>query len=119
MIRLHHVNVNVPRGKSDQVASFYGDVFGFGPIDRPDNGREGVWLDMGDGTQLHLSERDEAGHPQQHFALMVDDLDIVIERLGDAGASFERADDVFGTGGRGFTRDPAGNRVEVVAAPRA
>lgn len=118
MIRLHHVNINVPRGKGDAVARFYRDVFGFDRIDRPDNGREGVWLDMGDGTQLHLSERDAPGHPQQHFALMVDDLDAVGARLVAAGADFEPADDVFGTGGRGFTRDPAGNRVEVVAAGR-
>jgi len=114
--KLHHVNVNVPPGRSDAVATIYCEVFGFERIARPDNGREGVWLEVGDGTQLHLSERDQPGHPQQHFALMVDDLEAVTERLDAAGAAFERAEDVFDTGGRGFTRDPAGNRIEVVAA---
>src|SRR5581483_3139389 len=74
MAVLHHVNVNVPRGRSIAIASFYRDVFGFTMIERPDNGREGVWLDMGDGHQLHLSERDDPVPAQPHFALVVDDL---------------------------------------------
>jgi len=115
MPAVHHVNVNVPRGSSESIAAFYVGVLGFSPIPRPDNGREGMWLDMGDGTQLHLSERDEVPNSQPHFALVVDDLAGVRERLADAGAAFESADDIFGTGGRGFTRDPAGNRIELIA----
>jgi predicted enzyme related to lactoylglutathione lyase len=111
---LHHVNVNVARGQSESVAGFYCDVLDFGRIPRPDNGREGIWLDMGDGTQLHLSERDDVPNTQPHFALVVDDLPAMRARLADAGADFQTADDVFGTGGRGFTRDPAGNRIELI-----
>jgi len=118
MAVLHHVNVNVPRGRSIAIASFYRDVFGFTMIERPDNGREGVWLDMGDGHQLHLSERDDPVPAQPHFALVVDDLPSLRMRLADAGADFQMADDVFGTGGRGFTRDPAGNRIELIASGR-
>ncbi len=111
---LHHVNVNVPRGRSELIAAFYREVLGFSRIPRPDNGREGIWLDMGDGTQLHLSERDDVPNSQPHFALVVDDLPAVRERLVEAGAEFQPAEDIFGTGGRGFTRDPAGNRIELV-----
>jgi hypothetical protein len=50
---------------------------------------------------------------------MVDDLSAVRARLGDAGATFQPADDVFHTGGRGFIYDPAGNRVELIAKGRA
>jgi catechol 2,3-dioxygenase-like lactoylglutathione lyase family enzyme len=114
---LHHVNINVPRGRSELIATFYCDVLGFSRISRPDNGREGIWLDIGSGTQVHLSERDEPPNSQPHFALMVDDLDVVRAKLLDAGAEFQPADDVFGTGGRGFTRDPAGNRVELIVKP--
>jgi catechol 2,3-dioxygenase-like lactoylglutathione lyase family enzyme len=112
---LHHVNINVPRGGSESVAGFYCGVLGFDRIPRPDNGRDGLWLDMGDGTQLHLSERDDVPNTQPHFAVMVDDLGAVRQRLTDAGADFQSAEDVFGTGGRGFTRDPAGNRIELIA----
>src|SRR6476660_7806578 len=114
MAAIHHVNVNVPRGRSELIAAFYCDVLGFTRITRPDNGREGIWLDVGDGTQLHLSERDDAPLTQPHFALKVDDLAVVRDRLREAGADFQPAEDVFGTGGRGFTRDPAGNRIELI-----
>lgn len=117
MTRIHHVNLTVPPGRSQPIAAFYVDVLGFEPIDRPENERAGAWLTMDDGTQLHLSERDGGPHPDQHFAVMVRDLSAIRVRLGEAGASFQVADDVFNTGGRGFTYDPAGNRVELIADP--
>jgi catechol 2,3-dioxygenase-like lactoylglutathione lyase family enzyme len=109
------VNVTVPLGRSKPIASFYVDVLGFTTIERPENDRTGMWLEMADGTQLHLSERDGAPHPDQHFAVVVDDLSAMRVRLGEAGAGFQVADDVFKTGGRGFTYDPAGNRIELIA----
>jgi catechol 2,3-dioxygenase-like lactoylglutathione lyase family enzyme len=112
---VHHVNVTVPPGRSAPIAAFYRDVLGFTEVSRPDNERAGVWLEMGDGTQLHLSERDGAPHPDQHFAVMVDDLSAIRVRLGECGAVYQPADDVFLTGGRGFTHDPAGNRIELIA----
>jgi catechol 2,3-dioxygenase-like lactoylglutathione lyase family enzyme len=112
---IHHVNINVPRGRGDEIAAFYCEALDMSRIPRPDNGRDGVWLDMGDGTQLHLSERDDVPNTQPHFALFVDDLAAASHRLAEAGADFEPADDVFGTGGRGFTRDPAGNRIELIS----
>ena len=115
-MRLHHVNLTVPPGRSTPIAAFYCEVLGFVPITRPENERAGVWLEMPDGTQLHLSERDGAPHPDQHFAVMVDDLGAVRERLHEVGASFHPAEDVFNTGGRGFVFDPAGNRIELIAA---
>ncbi|MEY2449340.1 MAG: hypothetical protein QOH79_2816 [Acidimicrobiaceae bacterium] len=115
MTKLHHVNITVPPGRSQPIAAFYRDVLGFQGISRPDGERAGVWLEMDDGTQLHLSEREGAPHPDQHFAVMVDDLSAVRVRLGEVGAAFQTADDVFKTGGRGFTYDPAGNRIELIA----
>jgi len=47
--------------------------------------------------------------------VMVSDLSAVRVRLGEAGATFQVADDVFNTGGRGFTYDPGGNRIKVIA----
>jgi glyoxylase I family protein len=110
---VHHVNLVVPKGRCEPIASFYIDMFGLERIARPDNDRVGVWLDAG-GTQVHLSERDGNPHPDAHIALVVDDLSAVRVRLTQAGAEFLPAEDVFGTGGRGFTRDPAGNRLELI-----
>ena len=63
--------------------------------------------------QVHVSERDGAVHPQTHFGLVVDDFDAVVSRVSAAGASWEEQPDLFG-GRRGFTRDPAGNRIELL-----
>ncbi|MGH9184989.1 MAG: VOC family protein, partial [Acidimicrobiales bacterium] len=68
--------------------------------------------------QLHLSEKEGTPHPATHVAVLVDDLAGVRDRLDAAGAEWQDADDVFGGTGRGFTRDPAGNRIEVLGQRR-
>ena len=115
MTALQHVNVVIPRGRADEVAGFYVAVFGLRRIDKPAAlaGRGGAWLDVDGYAQLHLSERDGEVHPDSHFALVVDDLDGVLSRLSDHSADWTEQEDVFG-GRRGFTHDPAGNRVEVL-----
>jgi catechol 2,3-dioxygenase-like lactoylglutathione lyase family enzyme len=112
--RLQHVNVIVPRGGTDAVVAFYVDLLGLRHIAKPAEGTTsgGAWLAIDERTQLHLSERDGGGHPDQHFALVVDDFDEVMRRLRDASAPWTDQDDLFG-GRRGFTRDPAGNRIEL------
>ena len=50
-----------------------------------------------------------------HFAngTVVDDFDAVLTRLAAAEAPWEDQPQIFG-GRRGFTRDPEGNRVEIL-----
>jgi catechol 2,3-dioxygenase-like lactoylglutathione lyase family enzyme len=109
-VRITHVNLPVPHGASGEVADFYVRVFGFTRADRPDTGRAGVWLAVGDGTQVHLSEHDGAAHPDQHVAFVVDDLDGLASR-----AAVESAGWTERGRGRAVLRDPAGNLVEVFA----
>ena len=79
-----------------------------GPAGQPV--RPGVWLDVGDGTQVHLSEGEGGAHPDQHVAFDVDDFDGIHERAVAAGAAWgERGP------GRATTRDPAGNLIELFA----
>ena len=114
MTRLQHVNVVVPRGGTDAAVRFYVDILGLAPLAKPDVLRpDGAWLSVDGYAQLHLSERDGQPHPDSHFALVVDDFDSVLARLAAAGASWQDQEDVFG-GRRGFTRDPAGNRIELL-----
>lgn len=114
---IHHVNVVVGPGGTDAVVSFYADVLGLARADKPAEGvaPTGAWFDIDDRSQVHVSEREGAVHPQSHFGLVVDEFDAVLGRVRAAGAPWEDQPDIFG-GRRGFTRDPAGNRVELLEA---
>jgi catechol 2,3-dioxygenase-like lactoylglutathione lyase family enzyme len=115
-LRLHHVNVVVKPGQTRQVFDFYTDVLGLQLTEKPAEGTSpgGAWFDIDDATQLHISERDDAlMHDDMHFALVVDDFDGVLARLADAGAEWREQPDLFG-GRRGSTRDPVGNRIELL-----
>jgi catechol 2,3-dioxygenase-like lactoylglutathione lyase family enzyme len=115
MTRLQHVNIVVLPGATAGVVAFYRDVLGLHEIPKPSAGTSpgGAWLAIDERTQLHISERADAGaHADQHFALVVDDFVGQLDRLAAAGAPWTEQADVFG-GRRGFTRDPAGNRIEL------
>lgn len=114
-LRLHHVNVVVPPGATQAVVGFYADLLGLVPVAKPARGvaPSGAWFDVGDGAQVHVSERTGPPHPDAHFGLVVEDLPAVLERLREHGADWTEQPDLFG-GRRGFTRDPVGNRVELL-----
>jgi len=117
-IRLHHVNVVVPVGGTEKVAGFYADVVGLRQVPKPTEGVSagGAWFDLDDARQLHLSERDDAVVLEDmHFAVVVDDFDGILERIRGAGAPWWDEPQIFGAR-RGSTRDPLGNRVEVLEA---
>lgn len=117
MIRLHHVNVVVPPGRTDDVLPFY-VLLGMVWVPKPAEGvaAAGAWFDLPDGrTQLHVSERPGAPHPEQHLALAVDDLPALVARLVTAGHPWTPKADVLGAA-RGMTADPCGNAVELVEA---
>jgi catechol 2,3-dioxygenase-like lactoylglutathione lyase family enzyme len=115
-MRIHHVNVVVPPGRTDAVVSFYADVLGLRQVAKPVSlDPAGAWFDIDDRTQVHVSEREGEVHPQSHFGIVVDDFDEQLGRLAATGAPWEDQADVFG-GRRGFTRDPAGNRIEILEA---
>ncbi len=119
-VRLHHVNIVVAPGGTAAVAPFY-ELLGLTPVPKPVTGVSpgGAWFDIAPGSQLHISERAGAqAHPDQHFALVLDNFDLVLERLRDAGAPWQEQPDLFG-GRRGSTRDPSGNRVELLEAAGA
>src|SRR6478672_8439043 len=124
MRRLHHVNVVVPPDATARVRSFYVDVLGLREVAKPTEGvaQSGAWFDIGDtGSQVHVSEREGERHPHSasahwasaHWGLVVDDFDAVLARLAAADAPWEDQPQIFG-GRRGFTRDPEGNRVEIL-----
>jgi catechol 2,3-dioxygenase-like lactoylglutathione lyase family enzyme len=106
-LRLSHVNVRVVR--LDEALRWYQAALGLEEIERRDASGRGAWLRLGD-AELHLAE-DAAPEPpsKRHFAVVVDDLDAVRRAVTWAGGRVEKEEV-----GRFWTRDPAGNRIEIV-----
>ena len=75
-----------------------------------------MWVERA-GTQIHLMRREDAEHlPAGHLAVVVDDYEATLERLRDEGFEPDPRQQHWGAQ-RSFVRDPAGNRVELMAAP--
>jgi catechol 2,3-dioxygenase-like lactoylglutathione lyase family enzyme len=107
---IDHVQIAIPAGGEDLGRGFFGDLLGLEEIAKPPEmkGRGGCWFDLG-GAQLHLGvDPDFRPARKAHVALQADNLDSLRERLRAAG--HETLDE----GGRFFTHDPFGNRLEFV-----
>jgi len=116
MPRIHvreflHVNVEVT--DLQRALAFYRQ-FGLQELPRLGTpGRSGAWLCFPDGKQLHLSVGTPTPDRRAHIALRVEDLAAARAVLAASGAPFEIERDIPGMI-RFFTRDPDGNRLEIV-----
>lgn len=115
MLGIDHVQVAAPPGCEAAARGFYGGLLGLVELAKPPalRARGGVWFALGAGQQLHVGvEREFRPSRKAHPALRVaaDALPALARRLADAGAVV-RTD-----GGRCYTEDPWGNRLELVAA---
>ena len=109
-LAVHHVSVNV--ADVDESIAFYTEVLG-GTVrhDRPDLGFGGAWIDFGP-AQVHLIESAVPPNLGQHFAILVDDLDDVVDEL--RARDLEVGDPVvIGPNRQTFVDDPSGNAIEL------
>lgn len=107
---VHHVALVVD--DVDEALRFYTKTLGLTVRDdRPDFGIGGAWLDAGN-QQLHLVEGTVPSQKGQHFALLFEDLDSVIDQLRTEGLE---VGDPFATAfsKQAIIKDPAGNMVEL------
>ena len=111
VLAVHHVSPNVD--DVDRVGAFYTDVLGLAPIDRPDLGGRGMWLECSD-TQVHLIEvgPEHRAPNGQHLAFQVTDVDRARDEIRGAGVEVTEVIDV-GAGRQVFLSDPAGNLIEL------
>jgi catechol 2,3-dioxygenase-like lactoylglutathione lyase family enzyme len=115
ILRLDHVLFEIPPGGEDTARRFYGDVLGLREIPKPEpmRARGGVWYDAGP-FQLHLGAQPDMRPPiKAHAAIVVTELDAWRQRLVAGGWEWHDADDQPGVR-RGHTRDPFGNRIELI-----
>jgi catechol 2,3-dioxygenase-like lactoylglutathione lyase family enzyme len=117
VLGIDHVQLPIPRGGEDVARRFYGDVLGLLEIPKPEamRARGGLWFQAGP-VQLHLGvEEDMRPSQKAHPALRVTQLDAWKRALAAAGFVWIEAGDLPGVA-RGHTRDPFGNRIELIGA---
>lgn len=114
-MRIHHVQLMIPRGHDEAARRFYRDLLGLTPIEKPRDmpSPEGLWFALADG-QLHLGVDDAPPAPTRaHVALLVDDLDALVATLAANAVPLTPSNAVDGLR-RVHARDPFGNRLELM-----
>ena len=118
LLALDHVQLAMPEGGDEDAERFYQDLLGLRRVDKPAAlvVRGGCWFSNG-AVQIHLGV-DPAFVPARkaHPALVVEELDALVEVLGAAGRSV-RFDDELPDVRRCYVDDPFGNRIELIEAP--
>lgn len=114
MLRLDHVNITTPEELEEDVIEWYESCLGLEKIPKPGGTRDaGAWFKIGE-AEVHVSRDEHNPHKSSHFCLQVNDLQATVERLRNAGCHIEQAGEIPGRH-RLFTRDPAGNLVELMS----
>lgn len=108
-----HVAVECRPEQAAACVAFY-ELLGFRRVEPPAALRErAAWLQR-HGRQVHLLFSDAPPPPSGHFALVADGYDATVTALRGAGHEVEPRSEHWGSP-RAYVRDPAGNRVELMA----
>lgn len=124
-MKLHHVQVSMPRGEEDAARRFYGDALGLVEVSKPPSlaGRGGCWFRAFDGgavvAEIHVGV-DEPFVPAKkaHPGLVCEtlaDLEALAARIEQRGYEISWAErDTFDGYVRFHARDAFGNRLELM-----
>ncbi len=127
MIRLHHVQMSIPRGGEALARRFWVQGFGLAEVAKPVAlaTRGGCWFRSGEsgdpaGAEIHVGvEEPFAPARRAHPALLVEsrELEALASRLGELGFDVDHTDrETFVGYLRFHCTDAHGNRIEVLAA---
>jgi catechol 2,3-dioxygenase-like lactoylglutathione lyase family enzyme len=110
---LDHVTVSVPRHLEANVLDWYSVTLGLERLPKPEGTRtSGGWFQAGT-SQVHVAVEPQVSERPGHFGVVVDDFQGAVDRLRRAGSEIEDARTIPGRL-RCYTRDPAGNTIEIV-----
>ena len=126
-MRLHHVQVAIPRGGEDEARRFWVEGLGMTEVAKPEalRARGGLWVRQGE-AEVHLGVEGSVEEPfrparKAHPALLLDDvaaLDAAAERLAGLGFEVDVGQrHTFPGHLRVHVFDAHGNRVELLARP--
>ncbi|MEA2453565.1 MAG: hypothetical protein QOG04_2275 [Actinomycetota bacterium] len=108
VLSLDHVTITTPEELEEEVIAWYTDVLGLTPV-----GTSGRSFEIGN-QEVHLLIDPHNPPMAAHFCLRVSDLDSFVAMLRASKCHIEQASPVPGRK-RCFTRDPAGNSIEITA----
>jgi len=118
--RIDHVQITIPVGSERIAHAFYCGVLGMAEIAKPASlaERGGLWLQVGQ-QNLHIGVEDgvDRALTRAHIAYRVTDLAAWRAQLEEAGCLVLESVPIPGFD-RFETRDPFGNRIEIIAAQR-
>ena len=115
--RLQHVSIPRPPGSDERTRAFYGDLLGLEEIPTPSSLKHlrVIWFKLTEDSELHVfREEPVRDRSIRHFALIVDDVEAMREKLRAAGFAPWDAETIPGRP-RFFCRDPNGNIIEFTA----
>jgi catechol 2,3-dioxygenase-like lactoylglutathione lyase family enzyme len=113
---LHHVSLEISANQLADCVDFWA-LLDFEPVELPEQfTRQVAWVHH-KGTSIHLLVTDEPVVPATgHAAVVLDSYEATLDRLRAEGFEPEPQTEYWGSA-RAYLRDPAGHRVEVMAAP--
>jgi catechol 2,3-dioxygenase-like lactoylglutathione lyase family enzyme len=113
ILGVDHVNITTPAEFTEDVVKWYRECIGLQEISKPAGTREGgAWFKAGH-QEIHISVDEHNPPKTAHFGLVVTEYKSIIEKLRAARCHIEQASAIPGRH-RFYTRDPAGNRLEIV-----
>jgi len=120
LLRIHHVNISIPKGKEAECTQFYEQLLGLTKAVRPDPeiSVPGVWYDVGPQNQLHIVYSDNFRGEQSgdHFAVEVVDMKGLLQRLRAGEVEVRGPNHMqYDNSERYFCRDPFGNQIEFMS----
>ncbi|HWC14399.1 MAG TPA: VOC family protein [Actinomycetota bacterium] len=114
VLSLEHVTVTTPEELEEEVLGWYRDTLGLTRVDKPAEAQPGGgWFEVG-GQQIHVLIDPHNPPKNAHFCIRVADFDAFVANLRTHNCHIEQARELPGRK-RCFTRDPAGNSIEIVA----
>ena len=115
--RLHHVNISVPTDQVAEARAFYCGLLGLWEIPKPGSllANGGFWLELAE-QEIHISIEDGVDRlkTKAHIAFQVADIAAWRSKLEAAGFALLEGTVIPGYT-RFETRDPFGNRLEIIA----
>jgi catechol 2,3-dioxygenase-like lactoylglutathione lyase family enzyme len=113
---LQHVSIEVRPDQLDACVAFWA-LLGFEQVTPPGELAERfTWVER-EGTQIHLMPFDAPNTTVNgHAAVVVEDYEGTLAALRERGFELQPGSNAWGAP-RTFTRDPAGNHVELMSAP--